>query len=1166
MMNRSVALCCFSFLIVLTSGCTDLNVVPPTARLSCEASEDCPAGFVCRDIIGECVADEALADAPIVFVIDPAVERSPLSAVGPQATTQFTAQLSAAPSRLLEVSVDGTKIECAEGRLVSCVVDAEALGLEGGSHVVTLVAMDRAGNELRGAATFDVDDQPPRLVSTPLIRIQPSFENLQSAPTALGRSNLALLNVTMTFDEILDAAPQVTLAPLSPDGAALPLLLVSTEEEDQVTFSYNLILLDDTVEEGEREIIVDATDRVGNRAVIETGSTVTLDVTPPPSPQTDTPDQIVFERQPWGSAATDFRPTFRVRGEAGAFESGALVLARVSDAEDSLVVGRGNAAGDGSIELDLLPVDVARVTLFSVDSAGNVSAPAVTKDIEWTASMGGKIPYSTFENPHRFFESISFDGITIAGLLEDESQTLGRLLDAGAAPLTTKSVSSFTALTRGDATGTPHINLHAVAYHLGRGSIFVHGGGLGFVPDSNLTYEIVDDVWTLVDSDRKPPVGESTMTYDAANDRLLCVVANETWVLEGRQWRQLFTGTPVLPNAKLAYDPVRGYPVLTNGEQVAYFDDDDWILLEYSPDAPPLRRATAWAYNPVTDSMMLYGGILDGTPHPAGDRWRLDWIAADETYEWTRLSDAPPRANHQLVWDSVQDRLLLLGFPDCRLTEACAPEDAPTSGVLVYRPETESFEAFSNFDIETLNPGAVFDPVKNQLVWIGGFPNFAINAGAERRYLTMNAEGEVEDRLAALAPLARRHAHTGFFDPGTNEVLFLRGETASGDTVEESLDGVVLTDTGGRPLAAAPVIFGGGYSQFFFDGTTTAFIDEQTGQWIRRVGDGWTQSPSNGVSSRAALAYFPPTGAVIAFGGDENGGTSTTLSVIGGVATTIDTPTAPPPRQRAIAVYDPDREAILVFGGFLLDTNGVAQHLYADTWAFDGTDWTLLVEDEGPETFGPILSPYDRTPTIFYHAQHQRPMLWHGGSLYGFTETGWTEFPFLFPERRDEMAMVYDPNNDRIVAHGGIDALFFSVDALDILDNETANRPAHLFDVDLGARRSSDDSRILDVTVRAQVGGRGYLTSSGAAFGEGQDGADVRLWSGAWTTIASTTASPSAPTLVTATVDAELLPRSFDERLRLALTSTVGQGPLGPQNEGAEVATKAVEVVVRYRE
>jgi hypothetical protein len=59
---------------------------------------------------------------------------------------------------------------------------------------------------------------------------------------------------------------------------------------------------------------------------------------------------------------------------------------------------------------------------------------------------------------------------------------------------------------------------------------------------------------------------------------------------------------------------------------------------------------------------------------------------------------------------------------------------------------------------------------------------------------------------------------------------------------------------------------------------------------------------------------------------------------------------SPPPLADAASAYDPASRRVILFGGAHLDDNGGAGDASADTWAWDGTDWTMLHPAAHPTT------------------------------------------------------------------------------------------------------------------------------------------------------------------------------------------------------------------------
>lgn len=106
-------------------------------------------------------------------------------------------------------------------------------------------------------------------------------------------------------------------------------------------------------------------------------------------------------------------------------------------------------------------------------------------------------------------------------------------------------------------------------------------------------------------------------------------------------------------------------------------------------------------------------------------------------------------------------------------------------------------------------------------------------------------------------------------------------------------------------------------------------------------GTAWQESDKTGpgVRSHAAMARDGATGALVLFGGARSSSSFTSLTdqtwVFHDDAWTEATPaTAPPLRGLATMAYDPQLKQMLLYGGFIRDFD------YADTWAWDGSNWS----------------------------------------------------------------------------------------------------------------------------------------------------------------------------------------------------------------------------------
>jgi hypothetical protein len=181
--------------------------------------------------------------------------------------------------------------------------------------------------------------------------------------------------------------------------------------------------------------------------------------------------------------------------------------------------------------------------------------------------------------------------------------------------------------------------------------------------------------------------------------------------------------------------------------------------------------------------------------------------------------------------------------------------------------------------------------------------------------------------------------------------------------------------------------------------------------------DTWTQLfPANVPPARFnhAMAYDEARSEIIMHGGFSSSRYGDTWSFDGTDWTQVAT-TGLTPRNGHSMVYDAARDRIVVFGGF----NGTR---LADTWEWDGSAWAQQAV-AGPSGRQYLAMAYDST---------RETVMLFGGQIGGCSDcresdtwsydgawtllkpTGTGATPF-----RDQHAMVYDINNDRLVLFGG---------------------------------------------------------------------------------------------------------------------------------------------------
>jgi hypothetical protein len=1107
---------------VLLTACTDLDILPEGARVTCIADDECPTDFVCRANLGRCVPAADLDKPAIAFDVEPALDRARVSHVETFSAATLTATLSEAPAQPATVSVDGEVIPCGDAAELSCALDAAELDLDEGVHAVALRAVDRAGNELTAELALEVDLTAPGLVGDPVVRLAPLEGNPLAQPSALGLLSAASIDVVV--DELQAEQPTLHLL-----GDPLVTATAAGDLAADIAFTFAVNVAEGDAE-GPRELQLELVDSVGNRATLDTGAFVDVDLTDPAAADVQTAGAVVLERAPWGTLDTAGAPRFVVTGAAGALEPDALVVARLGPDADDLVLGQGFAGAAGELDLELIPLDAARVFLTVIDAAGNQSPVAQGRDVRWTASLGGKVRGSRVENPHALFEARLFDerGLLLDQL--DEPVGVSALSDFSGA-LTSESVIRFDELRFVDP-GSRGIGQGGIAYHAGRGAVMVFGGVEGSAENnpSNRLFEIVGDTWRLVASNRSPPVGRASMVYDWRRDRLVATVLEETWAFEDGDWRQL-EDLPVSRLEGLAYDRARDRVIMTDGARTFVFDGASWT--EDTGAQPGGRRAFGITYDPAAGDVLLYGGRLF-----AGSVSDELWRYGDGG--WTLAGTAEATTGVVLTEDPVLGRVLAVGG-------TCTADLCVGAASEVRTLDGNTFTTVADLGLGGLIAQlAVWDARQDRVIWIGGTGELAIPGFFENHYRAMNADLSVEDLRVLPTPLGARGRAHAFFDPLANELLFLGGEQAASDFIVPLFNAVAFDGVGGRlagdlqgdPNAARP----------FFDGAAVRYHDSFAGM-VRRSGDTWvTEATPAGFAEGAALAFHPTVGEAVGFGSSSV--SDATFLFNGAAVTPLDPTNKPPARSRTQAVYDARRDAVLIFGG-----RDAGFQTLLDTWAFDGADWQLL-DSDGPATSGLVL---------VYDDARGRTLLVKDGELHELTAGGWVLVDVERPELRNSMATGFDAASGLLVAHGGSVA-FETTDAFFAWDGDPEGRPAQILEVDLRARAAAPASVISALEVRADVGARGFTDDVGGPVANA--GVDLLGWGELWTPLQSAAAlDVDDPQALAVDVDDPDLVRGLaGDLVRFALTPSAGQGPRGPDAEGARITTRRFEVTVVYRE
>lgn len=1027
-----------------------------------------------------------------------------------------------------------------------------------GDRLVAVSAADRAGNARTQGAAVRFDFTPPGLLPGTLQR---SVEPPASSPTRSASALTAgsLLRVAFATTEaggaVLDAGPGIAFAPTAISGASFS--FVGTAAVG--------------LPEGPRELSAELTDVVGNVAQVALPAPILVDTSAPAAPETSRPGAIVYTREPWGTAASG--PRFFVTGAAGSVEPQALLIAAYGATE----AARGLADADGGFLVDLGLADRSVLSLRAVDAAGNASPAADVKDVEWRASLQGKVPGSLAENPHTLLTRPVF-----TESVEDESSVEQRMpLRLDGQPRWTRERGNF-AWDQG------------CAFHAARRRSVVWGGFGTYTNDmlewdgQRFAQSLPKPAATQTSGrvyEGAPLRSEPALTYDSRRSRVLVfgggdwfsgsAVVNELWAWDGLKWADVSPDGGVRPaprsRAAIAYDSARDVVVVYGGALDGGFRAASDELWEYANGAWTERtqRDAGWpavVYAPamVFDSRRGVTVLQTGT----------------QTWEWDggslrqRTTTGPlVRETYPMVFDSARGKVVLFAGAD-------------TYSNSLWEWDGTSWTNRSGA------PGAppsrwlacvTYDAARGRTVVIAG------QDAVTRSYRSDVYEWDGTSWTNPLPedPLANSYQYSEFTEAVGNGVAL---DTARGRLVTWAtqvtgsgpMPGPFLTeyrlnawramplDGGPRPfLRSAATYDSARQVSVFFGGLDDAGVPlDQHWEW-----DGGALVAFTGPRPEArfahALAYDASRRRVVLFGGRSDAGALGSTWEFDGQAWADRTPAAgsPAPRWGHAMTYDDARRRTVLFGG------ATDAGLSSETWEWDGLGWSraALPPDAGPR--GRVHAGFG------YDALRHRAVLFGGVTRLGagtpaspfaaevaaehweWDGAAWTRIVGLAPSQRWGNGIAYDPASLRLLMTGGLpkdpnnDRSYF----VHGLGYEAGDRPFALYRV--AFTYAGEPAAVLQ-SLRVEV--------AGGATGSDVDGGarpGVELYAyepllDAFTRKASSGAADSAPSAIAFGVDggAALL---FGPRAEVLF----GVAPVGGNSRSVPVRLRVDDAVlaIRYR-
>lgn len=557
-------------------------------------------------------------------------------------------------------------------------------------------------------------------------------------------------------------------------------------------------------------------------------------------------------------------------------------------------------------------------------------------------------------------------------------------------------------------TGREHAG---IAFDSGRGVVTVFGGydGRDYLSD---TWEWDGAAWT-----QRAPATVPTarayhgMAYDAARGRTVLFggikginqFLGETWEWDGADWTQRFP--PASPTARqkpaLAYDAQRARLVLYGGTRGAGVYPGDlwewngttWTDVTPSGAAPSARSEVTLSYA-GGGKTLLFGG-LDGATK--GDTWIWNGTT------WSKPSGAAPspRRHAAAAYDSARGRVVLYGGNS-------APGD-----------DTWEWDGAAWSNVGTAGPPGprdahliAYDAARSRSILFGGGKATSLPAD------TWAYDG-VNWSSAALAATPPASSLPLAYAASSTHV---RLPAALGTWDFDGTRWTQVSAAAGLDLSSYALAYDEGAQSFVaFGGLRCApscvAVDET---WISSSGP-WSEVPVTGARpparDRAAATYDVARSRVVLFGGQGAGSTlDDTWEWATGAWTLRTSVHRPPARLNAVLSYDRTRHVSVLYGG----NDYAVSRVYADTWEWDGSDWT----ERQPQTSPPAR----QLASLTFDRARGRSVLFGGfdGTNLHYNDTwewdgsDWQQrAASRAPRTRDVPGLAFDPQLGRAVLYGG---------------------------------------------------------------------------------------------------------------------------------------------------
>lgn len=428
---------------------------------------------------------------------------------------------------------------------------------------------------------------------------------------------------------------------------------------------------------------------------------------------------------------------------------------------------------------------------------------------------------------------------------------------------------------------------------------------------------------------------------------------------------------------------------------------------------PPERWSGVMAFDNATENMVLYGGAGGGAY--LGDTWTWNGV------NWTEalpVTSPGPVVNAGMAYDDAAGVMLLFGGVIGDSTSW------PPNGAWTWDGTTWTQLNSSSAPMSRTLPNLAYDAALGKVVLFGGCCDDTGRALND----TWTWDGTTWTQVfPAVFPAGQAWAQAMTYDAATQTVVFVEvapyGSPAPTETW--TFDGTTWTQQ--NPATSVTIPPGDGQMMMAYDAATQTVVlyGSQTGQTWTWNGTNWTlQNPTTqpGPLDNAQFTYDPTTQSVIMFGGINGVAMDSTWSWDGTNWSVVDP--VPDARTGAAMTYQATNGTTLLFGG--LDHAGKAQ---SDTWTWNGTAWSQVRPVTTPRArYGASLTfdSLHRSAVLFGGATcltANCSTAWDLADTWTWDGTNWTrKAGTSAPPARQWASFAYDPLIQRAILFGGLNA------------------------------------------------------------------------------------------------------------------------------------------------